>query len=106
MGDMKWGRDWHFRIINMNLVQQIVHSSYMYMYMYMYICACQQGGTGGRQLHLSKKMLKFPKQDSNPQSLVYMASALTAKSNYKHTARKGPGKASVTIKEQKLCRSS
>ena len=40
MGDMKWGRDWHFRIINMTLVQQIVPGLYMYTHVYVYVCTC------------------------------------------------------------------
>ena len=38
MGDMKWGRDWHFRIINMILVQQIVPGLYMYTHVHVHVC--------------------------------------------------------------------
>ena len=40
MADMKWGRDWHFRIINMTLVQQIVPGLYMYTHVYMHVRTC------------------------------------------------------------------
>ena len=61
-----------------------------------------------RQTDISKKLLlKFPEQDSNPQSLAYMANAPTpAKSTCKHTWKRPRKGVSQQLKEKKLCGSS
>ena len=79
MADMKWGRDWHFRIINMTLVQQIVPGLYMYTHVHVYagVLNWRYGATiGARATYSGVKQQIFGARA--PYMLLFTASCSVA----------------------------